>query len=579
MDALEYLRDDDDDDDGAGKHRAVADVVVIPQTALEECRHRSLVMHRRATDLARSSSGDGIGGGTSAKGRGRRKVVIFADAHHADAQVPTRRAGGDDGEEEVTPNDENDARLRRVAHHYGKALRDFSRERPSRRDAAEVVFLSDDRRSRELAGAEQPPREDEGGGGGGGEGGGGLYYAARSMRDHVTLLQREDPTLNLLDMVAQFQSARGGSNTDGDARTGGGAASEFRFPPHAAASDLSRGLRGGKYHQGIFHTDRDSYERGYVTVKRGEDRVAVVVRGIEDVNRAVDGDVVAVELHPLERWLGGGGASAGEKAGAASGEGKDGEEKNDKKDAAAGIAAETAEPSVKDSDNIAEEVPVDDEGKLRRPCGKVIGIIRRNFRRNYCGSVCTVDAKEKDGDEDATGEGAEGAAERDVHPHDALAARHEREHPDGASTVVFVPVDPRVPPVLLRTAQRERLEGMRVLVAIDSWPSDSELPLGHYVGTLGKAGEKETETGVLLNEFRIPCEPFPAKVRDRRGGRAGERFALAETCGARRCPAEDGRILGIGKGQVERAASVRMQFLSWFHSGQPTRWLPERLAR
>jgi len=32
------------------------------------------------------------------------------------------------------------------------------------------------------------------------------------------------------------------------------------------------------------------------------------------------------------------------------------------------------------------------------------------------------------------------------------------------------------------------------------------------VKTLGVAGTKDTETEVLLNEFRIPCEPFPAKV-------------------------------------------------------------------
>ena len=47
---------------------------------------------------------------------------------------------------------------------------------------------------------------------------------------------------------------------------------------------------------------------------------------------------------------------------------------------------------------------------------------------------------------------------------------------------------------------------------MDSWPADSEFPLGHYVQTLGAAGTKDTETQVLLQEFRIPCEPFPAKV-------------------------------------------------------------------
>jgi len=34
----------------------------------------------------------------------------------------------------------------------------------------------------------------------------------------------------------------------------------------------------------------------------------------------------------------------------------------------------------------------------------------------------------------------------------------------------------------------------RLVVAIDSWPTDSAHPLGHYVRTLGTIGDKETET-------------------------------------------------------------------------------------
>ena len=44
------------------------------------------------------------------------------------------------------------------------------------------------------------------------------------------------------------------------------------------------------------------------------------------------------------------------------------------------------------------------------------------------------------------------------------------------------------------TTQRERLVGMRILVSIDSWPIDSEYPLGHYIQTLGGTGTKEAET-------------------------------------------------------------------------------------
>ena len=494
MDVLEYLRDESGDDEEGGDdagsgpgrrrtHHAIADAIVVPQTALEECRHRSLVMYQRATDLVRSSS---LGGGSKGGKKRRRCVIVFADVHHVDTQ--TAAGSG-------IINDENDARLRKVADYYGRALRDYSVGRggaEAGRRGIEVVFLSDDAASRQLAVREQP----------GGRGGGApRHYQARSMREHVTLLQREDPTLHLLDLLAQFHAGpradKRASGVAGDRPDG--------FAPQVASAALSRGLRTGRYYQGTYRAHRDTYKEGYVTICQGEDRVAVVVQGAQDTNRAVDGDIVAVEMFAVERWLGNPNEHSQDTEnghGAGHEKGKHAKEATTHEQVS-GIAADTAEPAVRDTENIAEEVPVDDEGRLRRPTGRVVGIVRRNFSKNYCGSICTVDG--------ATG------AERDAaerHPHDVIAARHEREHPDGiTSTVVFFSIDGRVPPILLRTTQRERLAGMRILVSVDSWPADSEYPLGHYVRTLGKAGTKDTETEVLLQEHRIPCDPFPAKVR------------------------------------------------------------------
>ncbi|KAL7508208.1 hypothetical protein ACHAXN_005291 [Cyclotella atomus] len=436
MDVLEYVRSDD------GIHNSIAAAVVIPQTALEECRNRSLVMYRRVTDLIRSSS----------TGKQKRAFVVFADLHHVDTQfIDEGMMNGEDAK----INDENDARLRKVAEYYGRAVHNHHRESNPGEDKMEVVFLTDDAASRKLAMEEQPDRT--------------LYYTPRSMREHVTILQKEDPNLNLLDMVAQF-----------NAQTNVSQSIDY-FPPHIPSSQLSLGLKTNAYYQGTFRSDRDTYNSGYVTVRGGnEERVAVVIRGDQNVNRAVDGDIVAIELFGVEKWL----------------SSSDGKEETKTKETT-GIAADTAEPSVKDMDNVDEEL-VDECGALRRPTGQIVGIIRRNFHKNYCGSIWSVDVAADDSDK---------------HPNDIIVAKHETEHADGiTSTVVFFSIDPRIPPVLLRTTQRERLLGMRILVSMDSWPSDSEFPLGHYVKTLGVAGTKDTETEVLLQEFRIPCEPFPAKV-------------------------------------------------------------------
>jgi exosome complex exonuclease DIS3/RRP44 len=141
---------------------------------------------------------------------------------------------------------------------------------------------------------------------------------------------------------------------------------------------------------------------------------------------------------------------------------------------------------------------------MRRPTGRVVGVIRRSFRQNYCGSIYTVSSLEEDDD---TAIEPRKRTERE-----AIADEHEVEHSDGTTTCVFFAVDGRVPPILLRTSQRDRLLGHRILVAIDSWPVDSRYPLGHYVKTIGESGNKDVETEVLLHEHNIPCDPFPAKV-------------------------------------------------------------------
>jgi hypothetical protein len=108
MDVLEYIRSDDNE----GKN-SIAAAVVIPQTALEECRNRSLVMYQRVTDLIRSSS----------TGKSKRAFVVFADLHHVDTQMIIDKM---DGETKV--NDENDAGLRKVGEYYGRAVYNHHRE-------------------------------------------------------------------------------------------------------------------------------------------------------------------------------------------------------------------------------------------------------------------------------------------------------------------------------------------------------------------------------------------------------------------------------------------------------------------
>lgn len=109
-----------------------------------------------------------------------------------------------------------------------------------------------------------------------------------------------------------------------------------------------------------------------------------------------------------------------------------------------------------------------------QPRGRVIGVIRRNWRQ-LCGSIRT-------------------------------------EVPTPAGIAMFVPVNRRVPKVRIHTRQKEALAGKRIVVAVDSWNVHSAYPDGHFVRTIGDVGDRETETEVILLEHDIPAGPFPRSV-------------------------------------------------------------------
>uniref|UniRef100_A0A8C7KR31 Protein DIS3 homolog n=1 Tax=Oncorhynchus kisutch TaxID=8019 RepID=A0A8C7KR31_ONCKI len=104
----------------------------------------------------------------------------------------------------------------------------------------------------------------------------------------------------------------------------------------------------------------------------------------------------------------------------------------------------------------------------------VVGIIKRNWRP-FCGMLFLSQIKE--------------------------ATRH-----------LFTPADRRIPRIRIETRQAATLAGQRIMVAVDGWPKHSRYPNGHFVRSLGSAGDKETETEVLLLEHDVPHQDFSQAV-------------------------------------------------------------------
>lgn len=78
--------------------------------------------------------------------------------------------------------------------------------------------------------------------------------------------------------------------------------------------------------------------------------------------------------------------------------------------------------------------------------------------------------------------------------------------------VLVVPMDRHLPRIRLVTRQANELRTQRIVVVIDDWPRNSRYPMGHYVKTLGEAGDKMTETEAILLEHDVGHEAFTPQV-------------------------------------------------------------------
>jgi exosome complex exonuclease DIS3/RRP44 len=443
-------------------HRPVDGItiaLVIPQTSLWECRARQIAAYDRTIELIRT-----------VRGNDQRGIsIFFPDLHHIDtANVDSSETSS---HVSMSINDENDQRIRNVAEYFGVNLRTTN---------VRVILLTDDRASRVLANDKQNNNNNNKR----------INFRAQSVRAFVKELESKHPEMALSDLIAHFTED---AFSDDNAVDPLQQQHAFRFPPHVEANELARGIMTHMYYRGSFR--RLDLEAAMVTIRREDERVAITIQGKIDCNRAVDGDVVAIALHPLTKWIPYDDASKAtnhiDKVDSAS-----------TATASVGIANETADPSLAEENNVPESLTIDGAANWR-PTGKVVGIIRRNFG-NYSGSIYEIAKTMNDEAKRFNNLSAE---------REAIAAKYEREHADGSNTCVFFPVnDKKIPPVLIRTTQRDRLLRQRIVVCIDSWPADSPYPLGHYVRTIGPAGSKDVETQVLLHQHDIPHQPFSAAV-------------------------------------------------------------------
>ncbi|KAI0379828.1 RNB-domain-containing protein [Hypomontagnella monticulosa] len=384
--------------------------VVILQTVLEELRNRSLPLYNRLIGLTKSED---------------KRFYVFFNEFRLETYISR--------EQDETINDRNDRAVRQAVKWYNEHLgQNKSKRLPV------TVMLTDDRLNIEKAKKEKIP--------------------AITLREYVSGLEEAD---RLLDMIADSQER--GTSRDKNAPA-------FLYPEHYTMSKMMTGVKSGMLHQGIFNVSPYNYLEASIKVPAFPK--ALIVLGRENINRAVDGDVVVVEVLPQDQWKEPSTKIIEEEA-ITKNENADNEEGDD-------LVTEQERRALQEQ--VKKTQGLSTEGRPQ-PTAKVVGIIKRNWRQ-YVGHIDPSSVSQS---------GKQGRKQENV---------------------FLIPMDKKVPKIRLRTRQAEEIVGKRILVTIDSWDRESRHPVGHFVRSLGELESKAAETEALLLEYDVQYRPFPKTVLD-----------------------------------------------------------------
>ena len=387
--------------------------VIILQTVLEELRNRSLPIYNRLIGLTKSED---------------KRFYVFFNEFRLETYV-TREHG-------ETINDRNDRAVRQATKWYGEHLQQAVQGSSRSKVCPSIVMLSDDKENLRKARAEE--------------------LSACSLKEYVSGLDDANRLLDMISASREGQEARSGKV-------------ELLYSEYFSLSKMMTGIKAGTLHQGIFNVSPYNYLEGSVHVPAFDK--SLLILGRDNSNRAVQGDIVVVEVLPKAQW----------KAPSTKIIEEETLNKNENADADEGEAVVTEQ----ERRALQEEVKKTQGKSIEerpQPTAKVVGVIKRNWRQ-YVGHI----------DNNSSSVAKQGRKQQ---------------------TVFLIPMDKRIPKIRVRTRQADELMGKRVLVTIDSWDQQSRYPVGHFVRSLGELETKGAETEALLLEYDVQYRPFPKAVLD-----------------------------------------------------------------
>ncbi|KAF3939482.1 hypothetical protein ABW19_dt0205956 [Dactylella cylindrospora] len=393
------------------EHKSAFYDVIVLQTVLDEVKNRSLPLYNRLISLTRSDE---------------KRFYVFHNEFRQETHVKR-------GLEESI-NDRNDRAIRVACKWYQKHIEQAvagSRVKPPA-----IVLLTNDKENLAKSKAE------------------GLDCI--NLHDYVKGLKNADELLDMISSGLQDQERRAGQGAN-------------IYPEYFSMSKMNTGVRNGTLHQGTFHTSTYNSLEGTVGVPSFDKHLLIV--GLENMNRAVDGDLVVVELLPQDQWK-----RQSDKI-----VDQDTLTRNENADVdeVESIVTEKERRALIDEAKRIQRSQ--DESQKAQPTAKVVGVVKRNWR-SYVGHIDPNSVN--------------------------------RSKAGGQQVVFFRPLDKKIPKIRVFTRQATQLLGQRIVVNIDTWDRTSRFPVGHFVRALGELESKEAETEALLLEYDVQYRPFPKAVLD-----------------------------------------------------------------
>ena len=461
--------------------------VVVCTTVLEEVRNRSRNAYERVRRLcleASSSAGDKT---TS----GRKNFFVFSNEFHKDTYVGEPKKG-------ESANDRNDRAIREVVKFYQKVVglcssndkhngtqkRERGEGSAGKAAEAKVILISDDRgnvlKAKEENLNAMSVREVVN------------KHFAKSFPELVDLcstrteecfgadeneIARNNYAKNTTTTTkASINKTEMNSKKSNSTARGGFTA----FPEHLTKAQYDSGVSAGRYKEGKIRCSPYSPFSAYVDV--GDDTLDVKIEGRHRMNRAMEGDVVGIEIIEDE-------------------DEEEEEEEREKDDVNDDDNVVSLAPIVNASDVASVDVASAKAGAEMPPSltelkAKVVRIVKRNWRDR--GYACALDI--------------ESCADLARKQHENS---NENETEDGggrAKRVLCVPNDRKTPKIRINTRHAHQIASQRIVVVIDAWLASSPYPEGHFVRALGEIGETASETAALLLEADVDDRPFAPAV-------------------------------------------------------------------